>query len=483
MAEKADDRNPLLEGESTSVNNGGSDTVVSPEPDPEPDLERLTHGHIKTLCIFICTYWQWEIIQKLRSSKDNQEKNNQKCELFFSIIKLFFISLIPLILISMGVFAQIFTCFSRQNPYAHWKEDQSDLNENNSNISYCKMKCDTGDKNFVSGFIIPDAIILFLSLWVYFVEPVYSLIYKTSLDTLIDESKRKICNAEMTRYKIYSTFYILFSCALTIVDIFCFGFGRNDFIIQSALSSNLISSDNSFKISAIICSLSGFVALDLLYIHVIMRYTYRCDLLIGYLKSMVKKEFPKDQSNTRDTKGSTAAAGSATSKPPASQDQLNTGETNENTVEFTYEQRKKIEVASKFLKELNDNSIATGIVIVIAGFTAFSCIVNLANNTNCPLINKHWQAVVVALRLVLWLYIVLFPLYRAAEVNETSHEVSVGLVVHSRDPQMVSKGVKYITSKARLIGMSVQPWLPNALLLTIIFAVMLGSGIKYFHLL
>ena len=400
--------------------------------------------------IIIITYWQWEVIKKLRSSADNQIENDHKCKwLFCSIIKLLF----TLIFIFVGVFIQLLTCFSRQNPYAHWMENQHDLNENNSNISYCKMMCDI-DKNFFTGFLFPDAIILFLSLYVYLIEPVYTRIYKdnkTSLDILIDESKEEIWETKKGKYVKYSIIYIVCSFILSTIYIFEFGFGRNDVVIQSSLSSSLRSSNNGFKIPAIICSMLGFIAFDLLYIHVLMRYVNRCDFLIEYLEP-IKSEFSQDPTNGR-------------------------------VVRFTANQQNKIKDASKFLRKLNDNALATETVIVIAGFTAFSCVINLTNTTDCTRINKDWQALAVILRLVLWLCIVLIPFYKAAEVNETSREVSVEVVVCSRDPQMVSEGVKYITSKARLIGISVQPWLPNALLLIIIFAVMLGSGIKYFHLL
>ena len=68
----------------------------------------------------------------------------------------------------------------------------------------------------------------------------------------------------------------------------------------------------------------------------ILRYTYQCDLLIEYLKS-IKSEFQI-----------TAA-----------------------TI-FTGQQQRKLKSAITFLKQLSDNSLSTGIVIVIAGFTAFS---------------------------------------------------------------------------------------------------------------
>ena len=317
---------------------------------------------------------------------------------------------LALLFTGVGVVTQLLTCFSRQNPYAHWTmQDQSDSNESNLNISYCKMVCDIRDKNFVTGFLFPDAVVVLLSLWVYFTKPTYNWIICTqigirictwifswicgcnitsldqSLNTLIEESEGKIYQTRIKRYIAYSIGYIICSLALSAIDIHYFGFGTNHFIIQSALFPNLISSNDTFKIPAIIFSLLGFIAFDFLYIYVIWTYTYRCDLLIDYLKS-IEYKFPKNQTNWPwSTAGFTSG--------------------------FTGGQQKKLKDASKFLRELNDNALATGTVIVIAGFTAFSCAINLTSTTDCPHIKKYGQVMVVTLRLVLWLCIVLFPFY------------------------------------------------------------------------
>ena len=433
----SDERSPLL------INN--NNTNIKP---------KMSTNCLFSL-VFIFTYWPSQTIIKMFSSQAESiqfcvSKRAKLCRWIYGFSFIFFIN--------FGVLAQLVTCFSRQNPYAHWVEDPHDFNpgdNNNSDIPYCKLKCDI-DKNFVTGYIFPDAIIVLLSLWVYLLEPIYNLKYRcniASLDKLIEKSTEVENNYSRFCVHTYiytgiSILYILVSLALSIGYLFAFGFVRKDVVIKS----EIFSSNGVVKIISIIFSLFGFIAFDLLYIQVILRYVYRCDFLVEYLKT-IKDDFPKNQAN------------------------------DDATIGFTDDQRKKIKTASKFLRELNKNTFAIGMVIVIAGFTAFSCIVNLISTTDCPRVNKDWQVLLVALRLILWLCIVLFPFYKAAKVNETSCELSVNLVTRSRDPKMVSKGVKYITLKARLIGILIQPWLPNAFLLIIIFAIMLGSGIKYFHVL
>ena len=150
--------------------------------------------------------------------------------------------------------------------------------------------------------------------------------------------------------------------------------------------------------------------------------------------------------------------------------------------------QEKAENIAKFLRLLNKSSVAIGIVIVIAGFAAISCVINLLNTTDCPINNEaiqQMQVVVVTLRLLLWTFIALFPFYKAAKVNAALREFIFELAVHkSPEVKKVSKRLKHIFSEARLLGLLVQPWLPNMIVFTLFFTIMLGSSIiEYFHLL
>ena len=127
--------------------------------------------------------------------------------------------------------------------------------------------------------------------------------------------------------------------------------------------------------------------------------------------------------------------------------------------------------------------------LYIAGFTAISCIINLLNTTDCPVysessnqedhskINKKqtWQVVAITLRMILWTLVVLFPFYKAAEVNENFCQLSLQLTMHSR---AFAKHSQYMSLEARLIGISVWPWIPKVAVFLLIFAIMLGSNIK-----
>ena len=85
-------------------------------------------------------------------------------------------------MIISGVYFQIDTCFSRQNPYAHWVHacnfNESQNNITNSTIQYCRLKCDTDNNNFITGLLIPDVIIVLLSFWIHFGSYVDCFIHK-----------------------------------------------------------------------------------------------------------------------------------------------------------------------------------------------------------------------------------------------------------------------------------------------------------------
>ena len=341
----------------------------------------------------------------------------------------------------MGVLSQSAICFSRQNPYDHWVEDDDFIQsiDDNLTVQYCKLKCDI-DKNYITGLLFPDFIILLLSLWIHLIWQIIHSNYEyhncksnlkrlnsfckllkdylnlTSLDTLVKDSG--LTKRTIKIFTLFSIFYIIASLCISIFYLLAFGFLRKYVVIQSEISS--IS-----RTSAVVLSLLGFIAFDLLYIQVISRYAYRCKLLIEYLKSIKTRKVQcqgtqqnqstgvhvQNRDNANQSQHHLQSAASPTQLP------------NDSTETFTEQHQRNIEKANSFLKELNKSTFTTEIVIVIAGFTAFSCFINLINTTHCPQFNQNWQVLAITLRLLLWLCIALFPFYMAAEVNEAAHEL------------------------------------------------------------
>ena len=497
--------------------------------------------------VYIFTYWPWETVTNIRISTGHHQEGDDAighqdgenngspavqndqlgddCESGrISPCKLIGTPLLISFII-MGVLFQSITCFSRQNPYAHWVQDYDFSKSNNDNLTdHCKLKCDT-DKNFITGLLFPDVIIILLSLWIHLAWQIDYLICKcqntrrlnywrqqvrdyldiTSLNTLINKSELR--RSTIIMFTLFSVFYIILSFLISVFYLYAFGFLKD-----AVKQSEIYSSNNNLQFPAILFSLLGFVAFDLLCIQVTLRYAYRCKLLIEYLKSVETRcqNYTSQTTNeTRQTRieqhqtvqNATVHADSSqdvgNQQPGMGQDQTLSeqitaiqGDSPQDvgslifdisTGEFTIQHQESITNANKFLRELNNSTFTTGIIIVIAGYTAFSCMVNLFYTKRCPQFSQDLQILAITLRLLLWLCIALFPFYKAGEVNEASRKLCITLIECSRDPKMVSKRVKHIISEARLIGILVQPWLPYTFLLIIIFAIMLGSGIKYFH--
>ena len=253
---------------------------------------------------------------------------------------------------------------------------------------------------------------------------------------------------------------------------------------------------------AIGISLISFIAFDLLYIQVITRYAYYCDFVMNYLISVISKQ-PEQVTNQEVTVSKTESEQATNqemtvlkteSEPLQATNQEVTVVTTEPEQTKEQEQKMNVENAFKLLRWLNKSTFTTEIVIVIAGFTAINCTISLLNTKDCPVysnssnqkdhfqINKKqtFQVVVITLRLILWTLLALFPFYKAAKVNEIFCQLSFKLTMHSHTFANL-KYAQYLSLEARLIGISVQPWIPRATVFLLIFAIMLGSNIKWHY--
>ena len=393
---------------------------------------------------------------------DHESNESERClnlRRFYKII----VTPLHMFLIIAGVISQLITCFSRQNPYAHWVQDFNesitvDDNDTSAGIRYCHLMCEI-NKNFITGFLFPDLIFVLLSFWIHLVEQLNCLTCEKRCKRLKDYLKilsisekcipLTIQKPTIIEYTLTSILYILCSLSLSVFYLFAFEFTRKDIDIQSSITSN----SSELKSTAIVFSLLGFIAFDLLYIQVITRYAYCCNYLINdIIKPILTTLKKKEQNQIKD---------------------------------------QDITKAYEFLSRLNESSTATGIVILLAGFTAISCVINLLNTTDCPVysdssnkgenatINKKQalQVLAVTLRLILWIVLALFPLYKAAKVTKTLRELSFQLTMSN---SASAKEVKYLSSsEVRLMGISVQPWSPDVIVFLLTFTIMLGSSIEW----
>ena len=433
--------------------------------DERDKLLQMDNGCCKSCCSILCTLfvniffdWPWKMVM---NTTDHRAEDHQILEKAWLICKCIYKPLHVLFIIT-GALSQLVICFSRLNPYSHWVQESNQSVNANSTTHHCQLKCSI-DKHFITAFIFPDTIIVLLSLWILLVELLdgpccqscQCLKHCLNINNAENSHFNKLVKASNSPIKIkyalavVSIIYIILSLGVSIIYLWVFGITRKHVVIHSPFitSSN---NDDIWRWVGIVFSIVGFLAFDLLYIQVIMRYAYQCCPLISCLNS-IKNSLQEPLVD----------------------------------IESIQEKAKNI---AKFLRLLNKSSVAIGIVIIIAGFAAISCIINLLNTTDCPMNNEaiqQLQVVAVTLRLLLWAFIALFSFYKAAEVNAASREFIFELAVYkSPEAEKVSETLKQIFSEARLLGILVHPWLPNMIVFTLFFTIMLGSSIiEYFHLL
>ena len=171
-----------------------------------------------------------------------------------------------------------------------------------------------------------------------------------------------------------------------------------------------------------------------------LRYGYRCQLIIYCLK-LIKDELKESVQPSQDKK-----------------DEL----------------MNRTKDANRFIKELNASSCTTALLVIIAGFQAVNCAINLL----CEEIS-YKQAEVVIARLLLWGFLLVFVCHKAAGVNSATkrlqdywRDVNKEIAVHNGNSG----------PKATMFGFSVHPRLPFLVVFVLLFTIMAGAKIKWYQL-
>ena len=122
----------------------------------------------------------------------------------------------------------------------------------NVTSQYCQLKCKV-NKEFVTGLLIPDAVLVTLSVWVYcilkFGHPLcqrfgckgFKAVLKADttecLNKLIKEVKPELLRKPFVKvYTVIPVGYIVLSQLLSIFYLFAFGITRKNVVIQSPIA-------------------------------------------------------------------------------------------------------------------------------------------------------------------------------------------------------------------------------------------------------
>ena len=242
-------------------------------------------------------------------------------------------------------------------------------------------------------------------------------------------------------------FYTLCSKAISIGNLFAFK------IVDPYTGNEVMDWGESYitgpwKIVLIVLSFLGFVAFDLLYTEVIVRYALQCQLNIYFLEFIINNVQSQNEALIND-----------------------------------------VFKAQKFLKELNESSLTIGLVLLISTLHTANCTVSLLSiSKNCT----HLQTFVLLARAIQWAFLTLFPIFQAAQISNTIKKLQETALSMYTPPiettaseskrQLITKYISGIALNVELCGYIINPWFPYVIVILIFFAIMLEPlGLKWFQ--
>ena len=410
-------------------------------------------------------------------SEDQDEPEDERMGCCGWNILCFVIMLLRVFFIMGGTFVQLMTCFRRDWISIRVANDTSEK----------LLRCDDESEIF-SSLLIPDAVVVLVAIWVYIGLRFGPQCYSSSgpqrnsglwcsryckwkeLNTAMkaDTAKRlnklvQAVKSELQKksiilcYTVIPIFYIVLSQVTSGLYFLAFKLDNKDVVIQPPLGKDdQLAGD--VKSIFILLAFAGFISLDLLYVGVIMRYAYRCQMIIYYLQIIKHKVKDSDQKFRDDQ------------------------EEKEQKRECHEKIIKEVMKAHKFLKELNANSATTGFIVIITAFQAANCALMLLDHDT-----TYLKAGAVTLRLALWGFLTVFPFQKAAGVNNASRKLcQTGLdmlrlpLKFNTNPDRSNDGM-VINLKARMFGISVNPWLPYVVINLLLLTLMIGSRYEWFE--
>ena len=436
--------------------------LVSPTTD-NPQIQNTTneenhHESNLVLCkiMGILTDWPWKIAAYISGNSKSKEYP------YFSHLQWFYVA-IRFLLAIMGLIVQELTCFRR---------DRLDLNIIQQNNGSKEVKCDEASQIF-SDFVVPDTIILFALTWLLLRKSFgkfHNLCRsmesadKGIIDLVSRIESRKEPDIYMRiLFPILCLGYVILSQGVSIMNMYAFDMEGSAVTIHGKWTSI----SGSKKTLLIDLSFLGFVAYDLFYTQMIMRYAFECKMNIYFLEEIQKK----------------------ISKSKVIREHLvqNDAENGNYTYKNQSEALNDVENAHNFFMQLNSNATVVGFIIIITILLATNCVVSLVNEGN-----TIFQEAALTARFLQWIFLILCPLYQAAQVNQASitlHET--GLAIYRplvrfenntcHENKMIGKHASPIILKAKLFGFTIQPSFPYVIIILTLFSLMVGSGYKWYE--
>ena len=444
---------------------------------------------LKTSLVYFFTDWPLEIAKYIsipdtipKDSSDDTAEEEFRCSCKWLFVWPFVVTL-RLSFIFLAVVTQLMTCFRRDKISTNFTVVEF------HNIPMKRLSCDKKSE-VIGGLLIPGMVIVLLAFWVYFglkfggqycrgcfgwkeLNSVMKADSIASLSKLIKAVRTKLLEKTVTiAYTLIPLVYIVLSQVVSGMYLYAFKLANKNVIIQAPLGGPTLGKD--LKYGLISLSFVGFIALDILYLQVIMRYAYRCQMIIYYLQIIKQK--------VNDFKTAKKANEQRAKNQSMGEIERDVGFENQKIKDCQEDMMDNTETAHTFLKQLNASSGTIALVIIIAAFQAANCAFILLTDDI-----TYLQAAAVAIRLVLWAFLAVFPFHNAAGVNIASKKLrDLGWDMHRQslachcDSDGSKNGV-HVSLKAKVFGISVNPWLPYLVIILLLLTLMVGSKFKWYE--
>ena len=187
--------------------------------------------------------------------------------------------MIQLLIATFGMLCQSISCFHR------YQLNKNVIRTPEDDNAIKLVECHEASQLF-SAILVPDVIVFLLLLW--FLLRTVTRIWKPSdLNNLVYEIrlKKKPDKLMSVIFLLIPIIYVTVSLVASIINLFAFNFVDDDVIISWPWTSIYGSSKNIL----IILSLIGFIAIDVFYIRLIIRYAFQCKLNIYFVEEIIRK--------------------------------------------------------------------------------------------------------------------------------------------------------------------------------------------------
>ena len=199
---------------------------------------------------------------------------------------------------------------------------------------------------------------------------------------MVQAARDKLTKSHITiTYTIIPVVYIILSLLVSVIYLIVFKLAYKNVVIQPPLGGITLGGD--IKYGTIVLSFIGFIALDLLYLRVMLRYAYRCQLIIYCLKKKVKihkKDQERRNNENQERQGDQEVEINVDEEAEINEVQ------NQN---LKNDLVKDTEAIHTFIEDLNVSSGTTVLLIILSGFQAVNCAINLLSACEISYITKY----------------------------------------------------------------------------------------------